>query len=126
MVGPKLMRTHLWYVQETSRATYESTTGEVQLRYRLYTSFVQRPRSVCQAFTAFKDLGKEWVVLHALDVNSGPRNNVEWTTTHLELLVWRQVWVLVIQPNDQTQADHVIFHVVEPTTPVRLVIHWPP
>ena len=87
--------THFGHVEETSRTTNDCPTREMKFGDRLKASFIQGPCAVRYPFPSFQDLGKEWVVLHALFFVVRTKL-ASRTKTDLELLVWREIWILIV------------------------------
>ena len=115
-------------VEESSRAADESSAGEGELGDRLIASLVERPSAVRDAFTAFEDFGEERVVLESL--RRGVRvscESLEMTKrgAHLKLLEGADVGVGVVEADDDTEGDHLVLHVVEPSSSVGRVVERP-
>ncbi len=98
----------LGHVEETGSTAEQSTTGEVKLGDGLVSTFIEGPGSVGKALTALEEILEEGVVLHAL-----------------ELPERAEVRVRVVETNNETDRDHVVFHVVAPGSTVGRGIERP-
>ena len=98
----------LGHVQEASGASCEHASWEVELRDSVISSLVENSGSVGNAFTSFE---------HFLEIRVGLQP--------LELLVGVEVWVLVVQTDNETEVDDARCLMVHETTSVVLMSEWP-
>lgn len=95
-------------VQESSGASNQGTSGEVQLGNRLKTSLVNGTGTIGQALASLQKILDVGMVLPAL-----------------ELLVGVEVRVLIVETDDETQAEHIFAHVVNKRSSVGRVVDGP-
>lgn len=70
-----MTRLYLGHIQEAGRTADQGSAGEVEFGDRLQTTLVQRSGTVCETFAIFEDVGKEWVVFHALAISFSRTSN---------------------------------------------------
>ena len=75
----------------------------MNLRDGLISTLVECTSAVSQALTTLKYLGKERVVLHAL-----------------EFLVWAKVGIAVVKTHHKTKRNHVVIHMVHERTTISI------
>ena len=94
----------LGHVEETRGIADEGAAGEGALGDGLVATFIEGSGGVGDTFTALKDGGVGRVVLHLL-----------------ELAVGGEPGVLVVEADDETNADEVVAEVIHPAAAVGFV-----
>jgi hypothetical protein len=95
-------------IKETSRVSNKHTARETELRNTVVSTLIESSRTILDALATTDVFGDGGVMFESL-----------------ELLIWIEVWVLVVKSHHQTKMNEVRTHVIHEGAGVCERIEWP-